>query len=598
MAAAEDPISDGGLEFRKFRETEPKWSKRIGDDWTYEGLIHIGRSCLIARYCCKDKDPPHTKDIAVKFNHRRVGGNRIDGYPAGYDDFKLESQFLEALSGLYERDNDAPGTEPRRPQGILRQYCSQWVIYGARELGRNEVSFLEYCPGVNWENMQFHDLGVFDRKGVPHLSEIDIWMIFKQFTRMIMMLDCGNEVVMHDEDLNSRQPPDWIENEICHYDIEPRNILIGYREDDEDRVPMLKLCDFGDALQVPSLNVQNHGGRYRFPNQPENGREGFRVPEAVIGNDEFLQPFRHGSCSNVFQFANIIRCLMHQDQSEAMHVHPEDEEWIAALPRQYKLSGGKEKSGKNAKDELPLSYGIIHDDLTEIYGGDLRRLVSECMRESPSLRPDVKTLWLRVRNGYEASIEGREGPHDPDQERRTFPPLHPIFAATEVARSSHWRTAAPGWADDDLPMTPECLSPDPPIDDFTLYENAGDDLPEEIHAWPRSIPQVPLRVPHGPPVLESRPTVNVPERVGDVPGTITRNLQMMEYYDRMGHMWMGEENYWKMLEAGLDPDTYDWEMRIPDPERDFNQEPLSGTEYDEGDSEEDWDKWRDGRTHK
>ncbi|RAL68439.1 hypothetical protein DID88_007168 [Monilinia fructigena] len=600
MADDDDPIRDGGPRFQEFRDTEPNWSPRIGDNWEYVGLIHKGRSCLVARYRCKDENPPHTRDLTVKVNYRRVRANRIGGYPAGYRDHKLESQFLEGLSGLYERDMDPPGAEPRRPQGIVRQYSVQWVAFGPEEQGGNEVSFLEFCPGVDWKDTQFHDLEIFNRRDVPLLSEIDIWIIFKQFTRMIMILDSGNEVAMEEEEANSRQPPDWLTNEICHYDIEPRNILIGYREDDGDRVPMLKLCDFGDALQIPSLNEQDHAGRYRFPNQPDNGREGFRAPEAVIGDDEFLQPFRHGSCSNIFQFANIIRCLMHQDQSSNMHVHPADEDWIAALPRQYKFLEEEDMSGNKIKEELPLSYATMHNNLTETYGGDLRRLVVECMRESPTLRPSVKSLWLRVRNGYNASIEGREGPYDQNSERRTFPLIHPIFAAIKVAPSPTWRTPAPGWVEDgeQLPRTPECPSPAHPIGNILPYENMGDDLPEDLFKWPRSIPQVPLRHPHGPPVLETRPSVNIPERVGDVPGSITRNLQMMEYYDRMGHMWMGEENYWKMLEAGLDPETYSWEMRIPDPERDLDQEPLSGTEYDEGDSEEDWDKWRDGVTHK
>ncbi|KAB8296062.1 hypothetical protein EYC80_008869 [Monilinia laxa] len=605
MADDDDPIRDGGPRFQAFRDTEPNWSPRIGDNWEYAGLIHKGKSCLIARYRCKDEDPPHSRDLVLKVNYRRVRANRIGGYPAGYDDdYKLESQFLEGLSGLYERDKDPPGAELRRPQGIVRQYSAQWVAFEPEkddeEKGGNEVSFLEFCPGVKWRDTQFHDLGVFDRKDMPPLSEIDIWIIFKQFTRMIMMLDSGNEVAMEDEDAHSRQPPDWLTNEMCHYDIEPRNSKFSFGKSKTrvlNKIFFAILETHYKYLREMSKTMPDVTGSQISPKVDEKAS---RAPEAVIGDEEFLQPFRHGSCSNIFQFANIIRCLMHQDQSPNMHVHPEDEDWIAALPRQHKFLAEEDTAGRKIKEELPLSYATMHSDLTEIYSGDLRRLVAECMRESPTLRPSVKSLWLRVRNGYNASIEGREGPHDANAERRTFPPIHPLFAATTVAGSLTWRTPAPGWIEDgeELPRTPECPSPAHPIKNILFYRNLGDDLPEDLFKWPRSIPQIPLRRPHGPPLLETRPSVNIPERLGDAPGSITRNLQMMGYYDRMGRMWMGEANYWKMLEAGLDPETYGWEMRMPDPERDLDQEPLSGTEYDEGDSEEDWDKWRDGLTHK
>ncbi|QSZ37119.1 hypothetical protein DSL72_009212 [Monilinia vaccinii-corymbosi] len=606
MTAERDDITVP-IRFQEFRETEPYWNPRIGENWEYQGQVHHGKSCIIAHYHCTDEDPPHTRDLAVKINfQRRREGNRTDGYPEGYAGHRFESEFLHSLSGFYTREvsraerekaqGDETAYDPRRPQSIVRQYSSQWVDVGRRGRGRNEISFLEFCPGLAWGGERWYDLEVFDRPGLEPLSEIDIWAIFKQFTRMIMMLDCGNDVVMMDAAPNERQRPDWETHEICHYDIEPRNICIGYRESDEDRIPMLKLCDFGDALQVPSLKEQDHAGRYKFPNQPNSGREGFRPPEAVIGDTEPLRPFRHGTCSNIFQFANIIRCLMHQDQSEAMHVLPEEEDWIEALPSQYEQTQiGHSK--RTSKAKLPLSYGRMRQSIHDVYGGELRRLVTECMRESPSLRPHAKELWMRVRAGYEHSIAGRAGPHDEANPRRTLPPLHPIFAATPVCPTRDWRAPVPDWIDDapHLPLTPICASPtcSEPAD-YTYQPNLGDDLPTDLHPLARSRPQIPLRHPHGPPILEARPSVNIPERGGNVPGSLARNLLLMEYYDRLGQMWMGEENYWSMLEAGLDPRTYNWEMRIPDPERDFDREPLSGTEYDEGDEEEDWDWDRGG----
>lgn len=80
--------------------------------------------------------------------------------------------------------------------------------------------------------------------------------------------------------------------------------------------------------------------------------------------------------------------------------------------------------------------------------------------------------------------------------------------------------------------------------------------------------------------------MNIPDRRIEAPGGIARNLGLLKYYDRLGHMWMGEENYWKMLEAGLDPETYNWGMKIPNPEMDADETAMSGSEVLGSDGDE------------
>lgn len=271
---------------------------------------------------------------------------------------------------------------------------------------------------------------------------------------------------------------------------------------------------------------------------------------------------------------------MHRDQSSTFDLHPEDPEWIMDLGEYSDLE--------------PLTYaGSLNteqDPIIVSYSTQLKTLVKECMYENPSRRPRVKDLFYRVREGYDTSAGKREGSFDPDHEARTFPILHPIFANTKVVESEYWRTPVKDWLhDNQLPATPRQESPEFELrarnadSEHPAYD--GGDLPIPLPGYQRSRPQVPLRHPHGYPRIDERASVNIPSHKSDKPGSITRNLWLMRYYERMGHMWMGEENYWKMLEAGLDPETYNWGMRIPDPERDEDEEPLSGTEYDEGDPE-------------
>ncbi|KAF7865342.1 hypothetical protein EAF04_006319 [Stromatinia cepivora] len=551
---------------------------------------------------------PHTDNVVLKIKYQRPNHrpNRPYGYPEYYGGDRHEWQFLYSLSGYYPGEDYLDESKaPCRPQNIVRQFRSQWM-QPPGSAGHYEIAFLEYCPGVKWNGTDQHNLDVFDRDSSGFIHELDIWLIFRQFTRMIFMLDRGKEIRVENLGASAR-PSKWEDTEICHYNIEPRNILIGYKNKETDRVPVLKLCDFGDALDVPRFMHQEEAGRYRFPNQP-NGRIGYQAPEAVIGETEHVNPFRHGTCSNIFQFANIIRVLMHGDQSSGLDMHPEDGEWVV------------EHIG-NYSEDSPATYGrsLIHGEYKippNTYSDDLIDLVKQCMYEKPDLRPRARNLWYMVRDGYkkchkqfeppehekpekpeesDESVEDdseEEKPKKPRQKKGKipYPPLHPIFQQAQLAPEG-FREPMPEWLDDfgeefnnwKYPPTPRCPTPEYNSREqySENYPYTGDDLPyDDRDVYPSSRAQIPARHPHGFPIVDERPSVNIPEQYGDQPGSITRNLDLLRYYDRLGHMWMGEENYWKMLEAGLDPQTYSWGMRIPDPEMEVDVEPMSGTEAD------------------
>lgn len=268
MEIPQDPIlGRGGV--RAFARTEPHWFTRLGNRWKLQGTIAKTDRAVIVHFQWQDRDdeefdPPHTKDVVVKIHLRQRGpGHRPNGYPEGYTGFDNEGRFLNLLSGFYAwrpyEDHKLIGD---RPQNIVRHYHDQIVPPGPEFSMRqkNVVSFLEYCPGVvlGGENAsRYFDLNVFSQFNKRQIDELDLWIIFKQFTRMIMMMDCGNEIP---RDSNIRRSI-WRSNEveICHYDIHPGNskfpftiwnlafltfnvVLIGYKKDENSRVPMLKVC--------------------------------------------------------------------------------------------------------------------------------------------------------------------------------------------------------------------------------------------------------------------------------------------------------------------------------------------------------------------
>ncbi|KAF7899648.1 hypothetical protein EAF00_003984 [Botryotinia globosa] len=613
MTALVDPITKrGGL--REFVRTEPSWGIRLGDRWVFQGRIRKTDRAFIAHFKYEDREgednnPPHTKDIVAKIRFRQpTVGARPNGYPEAYKGVISEGRFLQYLSGYYAwRPYDNRDCIPDRPHNILRHYREQLVPSDEAEpINRNAISFLEYCPGIvisqtPEDKTQYYDLEVFDKHNDTFIEEIDIWIIFRQFTRMILMMECGSEIPK-----NSRQRRsiwDARDVEICHYDIQPSNILIGYKNHEKDRVPVVKLCDFGDALEVPQFVLQQSAGRYSFPNQ-RNGRPGYQAPEQVIADTEHVHPFRHGSCSNIFQFANIIRLLMHGRNFADFEIHPEDQTWCDdyfgdytnANPRSYGYSLTEGLSRVNRPEQ-------------KVYSDELIELVQQCMQEKPELRPRPINLFHKVCDYFHDADEtyndpdypgpGEDDLHRPKQPFGPgapivrYPPIHPLFGLATLA-PPHFRTPQPNWSRDysehyevenfTWPPTPRTVTPQwSRAQEYTEdHTYVGDDLPEHEHAeYPRSQPQVPERYPHGPPMIDQRPSVNIPDRRIDAPGGIARNLGLLKYYDRLGHMWMGEENYWKMLEAGLDPETYNWGMRIPDPEMDEDEKALSGPEVGE-----------------
>lgn len=225
MATKKDPIATKAG-FKAFRENEPNWNPPLGEHWKFLGRIASTRAAVIAHYRYEneeadedDEDPKHTKNLVLKVHYPiDKEGNRPNGYPKNYRGHRYEEQFLYDLSGYYQYAAAGKKLVPPRPKNILRQYGSQLVHYGESEEPYN-ISFLEYCPGVVWNEARRYNLDVFD--GCEFIEEIDIWLIFKQFTRMLMMMDTGNEVFPETEATRRRQP--WWGHEICHYDIEPRN---------------------------------------------------------------------------------------------------------------------------------------------------------------------------------------------------------------------------------------------------------------------------------------------------------------------------------------------------------------------------------------
>ncbi|KAI9643132.1 ADP-D-ribose binding [Ciborinia camelliae] len=94
---------------------------------------------------------------------------------------------------------------------------------------------------------------------------------------------------------------------------------------------------------------------------------------------------------------------------------------------------------------------------------------------------------------------------------------------------------------------------------------------------PARSPPPPGSPPGPPPSPPQRPEGGRYEPPSDPEGEETPPY-LFNYYEPLSRMWMGRDRYYAMLEAGMDPETFEEGMMIPDPEEDPNEGPLPGEE--------------------
>jgi hypothetical protein len=178
------------------------------------------------------------------------------------------------------------------------------------------------------------------------------------------------------------------------------------------------------------------------------------------------------------------------------------------------------------------------------YSAELRDLVMECMMNEPMLRPRPQELQERVERGLATARQ------------KMVPglPIHPVFARVEVKGEDFG--GDPRWFErGDVPelVVRQWVPPEESDDgDDGDEDDNGYEEGREEDAW----------------------IFHIPMRGGGEPGTVGRGIPLLEYFERIGRMWMGEDIYYRMLEAGLDPEDWKPRMMIPDPEDDEDTRSL------------------------
>ncbi|KAF7959143.1 hypothetical protein EAE96_002659 [Botrytis aclada] len=349
--------------FKEWQTREPLWKNRLGDGWVISRTLGAGAgggaSLWEWRGDPKAKNAPKLKQVVVKLVY-----DGYEHYPDSYTGLRGEAAFLE----------------------LLRKIPTKHIVhmYGPPKMDdRGHVMyFLEMCPGGALSSVL--DMHVDKDLKFP-VSETDMWSIFYCLAQAISVLDRGTEDLFK---------PKWNRDEIGHYDMITSNVLIGYTDKVHKRCPVVKIGDFGDAMEVRRIELQTDNTD-KIDRQ-ERGAIACRPPEQR--KVDIAHP-RHGTCSNVYMVGLIMLGLLDSQVSIFMPSQGYMVDYNARL-----------RSGVNNAFHLE-----DEKDIKNAYSQMLRSLIMECCMKEPLLRPKAVELQERtgimfelVQNEWVADTVGNE----------------------------------------------------------------------------------------------------------------------------------------------------------------------------------------------
>ncbi|KAG0647414.1 Serine threonine-kinase GIN4 [Hyphodiscus hymeniophilus] len=323
-----------------FLASQPDWRQGLGPGWKGTKFLGKGGYDIVGLWEYKG-DPmraPAVTKVVVKVaedTDQDIDKNIFRGKTA-YD----EGNILAKLSKVPTNH-------------VIKQYGGNRV--GDKFLDMDYVVriYLEFCPGGDLD--QF-----IAREGeAPNhlLDEADLWAIFNCLAIGALAMHRGTELPTE-----VRRQGRKVNTEICHYDIKPDNILLGFRDEHHARLPICKYADFGEALEEETCGM------------PERMAHPFRhIP---------IQHPRKGACSNTFQIGAVMNCLL---VGNFINFNADDTSPPTICTDNHWLRRGYNHS-----------IGLNTDDMRQRYSDNLRTLIMECMMREATFRPKSTDLAIRT----------------------------------------------------------------------------------------------------------------------------------------------------------------------------------------------------------
>ncbi|CAG8982414.1 hypothetical protein HYALB_00007093 [Hymenoscyphus albidus] len=439
-------------DIKPFLESGLIWQNRIPDGWVGTKFLGKGGFGVTGLWEYKGdpaKAPAITK-VVIKMTEllsEDYQGTSVDTRPR--KDRLFEGRILERLS-------------QRRNGHVVRSFGGNRT--GDRFGDMREVVkiFMEFCPGGDVDVFLPKSYPVKGEVGGMGLEEVDLWALFCCMAE-------GVGVIAEMMDRTTGYAGFLRKRELVHMDLKPDNVFFGYRNKDHQRLPIAKLADFGEAMDVREVSRQDdaYGGR-TF----QRGFDSFRPPEEVYRYrwsswDATKYPIkpRKGNCSNVWQIGAIMNSLITRrrlnfnpaNAKEMAMFYPDDRllsrrplcsdvlktnhnssqclepEYTSATASASASASVNRPTASQRKRKRTLTLTRHHPEEQEQkdegipiagkkYSNSLLNLTQECLLREPLLRPSYKSLLKRAKLGYENAKKSVDPKNFSTAKDQTLPP--------------------------------------------------------------------------------------------------------------------------------------------------------------------------------
>ncbi|PVH79118.1 hypothetical protein DL98DRAFT_572736 [Cadophora sp. DSE1049] len=242
--------------------------------------------------------------------------------------------------------------------------------------------YLQFCPVGDLTVLMNPAASTPGTVRKPFILEEDLWDMFYCLSLAVSVMARGAEdakspAVLHGLDTSL---------ELVPYDITVDNVLIGNRDPDHERYPILVMGDFESAAAEPKNASKGIQEEVRVRDAP-----GWTAPENKEG--PIMRAPRKGTCSNIFQIGLLMHALIHCSVR-----------YPAILP---KHPWKPPFSDLRYTGKFTYGTDLFNTPWKDTYSATLRELVMHCLMYEPLHRVGVQELHPRVATGRRACREAK-----------------------------------------------------------------------------------------------------------------------------------------------------------------------------------------------
>ncbi|QSZ31150.1 hypothetical protein DSL72_000713 [Monilinia vaccinii-corymbosi] len=270
-----------------------------------------------------------------------------------------------------------------------------------------ERLYLEYCENGGMQTWMKEEIfGRYSNPSSEPMPEWIFWKVWEALARGICVLTYGVEKL---------DGGNMLDRPYVHFDIQPKNILVGGFEGDHTKVPVIKIANFGRCqdIEVPQTD------RFRKEMQLRGNQSANVIPpeQNLIRDEQFM-----GSWSNVWQAAKCVSTLFTEGEYYSTRPASYDstvfESTIQYSHPDINNNEPFETFGPDLKKGLERKYG----GKGRIYSENVDKMLYWCLAVDVEIRPGPRILLSEILKILNTMLEPGEGGNDREDDFESSPP--------------------------------------------------------------------------------------------------------------------------------------------------------------------------------